>query len=115
MNLLLVDQFSDPGGAQQNLLELLPAIRDAGWRALVGLPGTGELFERVRALGFEAEPIECGPYGSGRKSAADFARFLAGTPRPASQLHRMVRQGGAEPAYLNGRRLLPAAALARLA
>ena len=27
MNLLLLDQFSDPGGAQQNLLELLPALR----------------------------------------------------------------------------------------
>ena len=62
MNLLLLDQFSDLGGAQQNLLELLPAVRDAGWRALVGLPGQGKLFERVRALGFEAQPIECGPY-----------------------------------------------------
>jgi glycosyltransferase involved in cell wall biosynthesis len=115
MNLLLLDQFSDPGGAQQNLLELLPAIRDAGWRALVGLPGKGQLFERVRALGFEAQPIECGPYGSGRKSAADFARFLAGTPRLASQLRRMARQVDADLVYLNGPRLLPAAALARLA
>ena len=81
MKLLLLDQFSDLGGAQQNLLELLPAVRDAGWRTLVGLPGEGELFERVRALGFEVERIACGPYGSGRKSAADFGRFLAGTPR----------------------------------
>ena len=114
MNLLLLDQFSDPGGAQQNLLELLPAIRDAGWRALVGMPGTGELFQRVRALGFEAQPIECGPYGSGRKSTADHARFLAGTPRLAAQLRRMAQQVDADLVYLNGPRLLPAAALARL-
>ena len=77
MNLLLLDQFSDPGGAQQNLLELLPAVRKMGWHTLVGLPGEGEIFERVRALGFEAERIACGPYASGRKSAADFGRFLA--------------------------------------
>ena len=115
MNLLLLDQFSDPGGAQQNLLELLPAIHHAGWRALVGLPGKGDLFERVRSLGFEAQPIECGPYSSGRKSLPDFARFLAGTPRLASQLHRMARQVDADLVYLNGPRLLPAAALARLA
>ena len=71
MKLLLLDQFSDLGGAQHNLLELLPALRDAGWSALIGLPGDGVLFERVRAMGFEAARIECGPYGSGRKSAGD--------------------------------------------
>jgi glycosyltransferase involved in cell wall biosynthesis len=114
MNLLLLDQFSDLGGAQKNLLELLPAIREAGWRTLVGLPGEGELFEQVRALGFEAERIECGPYESGRKSAADFARFVAGTPRLARQMRRMARRVDAGLVYLNGPRLLPAAAMAAM-
>jgi glycosyltransferase involved in cell wall biosynthesis len=114
MNLLLLDQFSDLGGAQQNLLELLPAIRDAGWRTLVGLPGEGKLFERVRALGFEAERIACGPYGSGRKSAADIGRFVAGTPRLAWQMRRMAKRVDADLVYLNGPRLLPAAAMAGL-
>jgi glycosyltransferase involved in cell wall biosynthesis len=114
MNLLLLDQFSAPGGAQQILLELLPAVRDAGWRALVGLPGEGGLFERVRALGFEPERIECGPYGSGRKSAADFGRFLAGTPSLAWQISRMAKCVDADLVYLNGPRLLPAAAMAGL-
>lgn len=114
MNLLLLDQFSDPGGAQKNLLELLPALRKMGWRTLVGLPGEGKLFERVRALGFEAERIECGPYGSGRKSAADLGRFLAGTPRLAWQMRRMAQRVDADLVYLNGPRLLPAAAMAGL-
>jgi glycosyltransferase involved in cell wall biosynthesis len=114
MKLLLLDQFSDLGGAQHNLLELLPALQGAGWSALVGLPGEGELFDRVRALGFEAERIPCGPYASGRKSAADFARFLAGTPRLAWQMRRMAQRVDADLVYLNGPRLLPAAALANL-
>jgi glycosyltransferase involved in cell wall biosynthesis len=113
MNLLFLDQFSDLGGAQKNLLELLPAVRAAGWRALVGLPGEGELFQRVRALGFEAQRIDCGPYGSGRKSAADFGRFLAGTPRLAAQMRRMAQSVDAHVVFLNGPRLLPAAALAQ--
>ncbi len=113
MNLLFLDQFSDLGGAQKNLLELLPAVRAAGWRALVGLPGEGELFQRVRALGFEAERIDCGPYASGRKSAADFGRFLAGTPRLAAQMRRLAQRVDADVVYLNGPRLLPAAALAQ--
>jgi glycosyltransferase involved in cell wall biosynthesis len=114
MKLLLLDQFSDPGGAQQMLLELLPAIRDRRWHTLVGLPGRGELFERVRALGFDAERIDCGPYGSGRKSAADVGRFLAGTPRLARQIANMARALEADLVYLNGPRLLPAAAMAGL-
>jgi glycosyltransferase involved in cell wall biosynthesis len=112
MNLLLLDQFSDMGGAQQNLLELLPAVRDAGWHALVGLPGEGELFQRVRALGFDAERIACGPYRSGSKSVGDAARFLAGTPRLAGQIRRMAQKADADLVYLNGPRLLPAAAMA---
>jgi glycosyltransferase involved in cell wall biosynthesis len=114
MNLLLLDQFSDLGGAQKNLLDLLPAIREAGWRTLVGLPGEGELFEQVRALGFEAERIECGPYESGRKSAADFVRFAVDTPRLAGQMRRMAERVDAGLVYLNGPRLLPAAAMAGL-
>jgi glycosyltransferase involved in cell wall biosynthesis len=112
MNLLLLDQFSDPGGAQQNLLELLPALREKGWKTCVGLPGEGELFGRIRALGFEVERIDCGPYGSGRKSAADYGRFLAGTPRLAGQMRRLARRVEADVVYLNGPRLLPAAAMA---
>ena len=114
MKLLLLDQFSDLGGAQQNLLELLPAIRDAGWSALIGLPGDGALFDRARALGFETARISCGPYRSGPKSPADLARFLGGTPRLAFQIRRLAARSAATLVFVNGPRLLPAAALAGL-
>jgi hypothetical protein len=114
MKLLLLDQFSDPGGAQQVLLELLPAFRDLGWTALTGMPGAGEMFERVRALGFEAERIECGPFSSGEKSRADLARFAKGTPRLLWQLRQMAARVRPNLVYVNGPRLLPAVALARL-
>ena len=52
MRLLILDQFSDPGGAQQALVELLPAIRERGWDAAVGLPGDGPLFEQIARAGF---------------------------------------------------------------
>jgi len=112
MNLLVLDQFSDLGGAQQVLLELLPAMRDAGWRVLVGLPGNGELFARVRGLGFEAEPIACGPYRSGSKSVSDAGRFVLDTPRLAMQLRRLAKRVAADVVYVNGPRVLPGAAMA---
>src|SRR5207249_2164311 len=67
MKLLLLDQYSELGGAQQVLLELLPALRARGWSATVAIPGDGPMFDRVRALGFETARIDCGPYRSGRK------------------------------------------------
>jgi len=114
MKLLLLDQFSDPGGAQQGLLDLLPAVRQRGWQATVGLPGSGPLFERVRALGFEAVEIGCGPYSSGRKSLRDAARFVIQTPALARCIRELAQRAQADLVYLNGPRLLPAAARAGL-
>ncbi|MEO8593333.1 MAG: glycosyltransferase family 4 protein [Candidatus Solibacter sp.] len=114
MNLLVLDQFSDLGGAQQNLLEFLPALRQAGWSAQVGLPGEGPLFARLRTLGFPVERIACGPYQSGTKSLADLMRFTLTTPLLAWQIRRMARRSRAEAVYLNGPRLIPAAAMAEL-
>jgi glycosyltransferase involved in cell wall biosynthesis len=114
MNLLILDQFSDPGGAQQVMIELLPAIRERGWRALVGMPGQGAMFGRVRALGFQAEPVECGPYRSGRKSATDMLRFMVGTPLLAWQIRRLAAKVQADLVYVNGPRLLPGVAMACL-
>jgi glycosyltransferase involved in cell wall biosynthesis len=113
MNLLVLDQFSDLGGAQRQLLDLLPAMREAGWKVLVGMPGEGELFRRVRDLGFETASIECGPYRSGSKSLADMARFVSGAPFLARQIGQLLDKAPADLLYLNGPRLLPAAALRR--
>jgi glycosyltransferase involved in cell wall biosynthesis len=114
MNILFLDQFSDPGGAQQCLLELLPTVQSRGWRAQIGLPGDGELFGRIREIGFETASIDCGPYRSGSKSLTDMGRFLAETPRLARRIGRLANRIEADLVYLNGPRLVPAAALANL-
>lgn len=114
MRLLLLDQFSDMGGAQHGLLDLLPAIQERGWKALAGLPGDGELFQRARALGFDTARVECGPYASGKKSLMDVGRFLMGLPRLARRIRGLADSIHADLVYINGPRLLPAAARARL-
>jgi glycosyltransferase involved in cell wall biosynthesis len=112
MRTLLLDQFSEPGGAQQGLLDLLPGLRELGWDAVVGLPGDGDLFESVRRAGFPVERIACGPFASGRKTAADVTRFAAQLPRLATQIRAMA--DGADVVYVNGPRLLPATAMSAL-
>ena len=112
MKLLVLDQYSEPGGAQQALLGLFPAFRARGWDALIGIPGDGEMFARVRDLGFDVVRISCGPFRPGVKSAADIARFALQTPRLAREIQRLA--AGRDLVYINGPRLLPAAALAKL-
>jgi glycosyltransferase involved in cell wall biosynthesis len=109
MTILFLDQFSDLGGAQRCLLDLLPAVRDRGWRAHVAAPGEGQLRERALELGSEYHTIQCGPYESGRKSAGDVLRFAMELPRLAQQIRRLARATAADIVYVNGPRLLPAA------
>lgn len=105
MNVLLLDQYSDLGGAQQVLLELLPAIGTRGWRAVAGLPGSGKLFEAIRGLGIEVARIDC---------ASDAPQYVAQTPRLAAQIRGLADRVEADLVYVNGPRVVPAAALAGL-
>ena len=112
MNVLCLDQFSELGGAQRCLLDLLPALADRGWSAHVAAPGNGVLMERATALSATADRLRCGRYSSGRKTTAEAARFAFEAPRLARDVSRLIRHYDADLVYVNGPRLLPAAALA---
>ena len=112
MRVLLLDQFSDPGGAQQCLLELLPAMHERGWDVMAGLPGDGELIGRFDALRVPTGSITCGPYTAGRKTITDTARYLLESPHLIRQIEKMSAQFRPDVLYVNGPRLLPATALA---
>ena len=113
MNVLLLDQFSDLGGAQQVLAELLPALLARGWRVVVGIPGDGKLFDVVRGLGVDVVRVDCWPYKSGNK-LADVGRFLAHTRRLSQEIFKLASRVEADLVYVNGPRFVPAAALAGL-
>src|ERR1041385_5122542 len=81
MKILFLEQFSDPGGGQRCMLDLLPGVRERGWQALVAAPGSGALFDAARREGAETSSIELGPYTSGRKTAGDILRYTRDTKR----------------------------------
>lgn len=114
MKILILDQFGEFGGAQMCLLMSLEALLARGWEVAVGLPGNTGMFRRVCEMGLQTFSISLGPYRQGRKSAADLGRFLTQTPRLAAKIRSLARGFGADLLYLNGPRLLPAAALARV-
>ncbi len=114
MRILLLDQFSDLGGAQQALAELLPAILEKRWEVLLGVPGGGGLIARAGEMGVPLRRITCGEYTSGRKSLSDAARFLVECPKLVCQIRRMAKEFQPDLLYVNGPRILPAVNLANL-
>jgi glycosyltransferase involved in cell wall biosynthesis len=112
VNILFLDQFSDPGGAQLCLLDLLPAVAERGWHAHAGLPGTGPVAGRARECGATVHSITCGPYQSGGKSAGDVVRFMQDSAGTSRQIREIVSTCAIDLIYVNGPRLLPAAAMA---
>jgi glycosyltransferase involved in cell wall biosynthesis len=111
MNILFLDQFSDLGGAQRCLIELLPAVRDRGWQAHVAAPGDGALGDRALALGASYHPIGSGPYQSGGKSISDLFHFARELPKLANEIATLAAGCEAGIVYVNGPRLLPAASI----
>jgi glycosyltransferase involved in cell wall biosynthesis len=109
VNVLFLDQFSTLGGAQQCLLDLLPAIEERGWTARAALPPGGPLVELLRARGIRVDEIPCGPYRCGRKSAADLLQFAADVPRQTAAIADLL---DTDLVYVNGPRVLIASALA---
>jgi glycosyltransferase involved in cell wall biosynthesis len=112
MNILCLDQFGELGGAQRCLLDDIPAMIGRGWKVHLAAPGNGPLAERAAALGATVDAIRCGPYSSGTKTLADMARFGAEAPRLACEIRSLTGRYDADLIYVNGPRLLPAAALA---
>ena len=108
MKILFLEQFSELGGGQRNLLDLLPAVIARGWKAVVAAPGAGPLFDRARAIGAETIQIPLGNYSNGRKSAFDAARF----PFDTMLLSRWLARQQCDAISVGGARLLPAVAMA---
>jgi glycosyltransferase involved in cell wall biosynthesis len=112
VNLLFLDQFSDLGGAQQCLLDLIPAVQAAGWNAACAAPGSGRLFEKLRERGVTVHSLPETPLTAGSKPPRDFVRFAFETPRLVRHVSRLARESRADLLYVNGPRVLPAAAWA---
>ncbi len=112
MNVLFLDQFNALGGAQQCLLDVLPAIQERGWSARVAVPAGGPLEVLLRERGVQVDEIRSGPYRCGKKSAIDLLRFAADVPLQMGTIERLLEGYPTDLVYVNGPRLLVAATLA---
>ncbi len=91
-------------------MELLPLAHRRGWNARVALPGDGALRSRIEAGGLAVDRIPCGRYAPGRKTTSDFGRYIREIGPMVKTLWALTAAHGTDLLYVNGPRLLPAAA-----
>ena len=111
MNILFLDQFKTIGGGQRSLLEALSGLRDRGWSGRIALPGEGAYTDALRAGGFPVDHISSHAYSATRKNLADFAHFVGEFPWLIRSIYRLAAKHRTGLLYVNGPRLLPAAAV----
>lgn len=114
MNLLCIDQYSDLGGAQRTLLDLLPSFAQRGWNIRVAASGDGPLLEAIQKLGYGAHRLHQSRYTKVRKTSSELMKYGWELPNLALALDRLVRKHKVQFLYVNGPRMLaPAACVAR--
>jgi glycosyltransferase involved in cell wall biosynthesis len=109
MRILFVDQFSDLGGAQLCVRDVMAECQERGWDAWFAAPGNGEMFAHCRAAGIPTQSLVVGTYESGRKSLRNIARYAFDMSRAARLISETVRRNRIDAVYVNGPRILPAA------
>ncbi|HEY4361474.1 MAG TPA: glycosyltransferase family 4 protein [Bryobacteraceae bacterium] len=113
MKILAVDQYSEMGGAQRCLVEAVEGFAARGWDVRAAVPQSnpdgGALTRALAPFCTEIRALACGPFASGDKSGGDILRFAWQLPRQVARIASMARD--CDVVYVNGPRLLPAAAL----
>lgn len=109
-NILCVDQFSNIDGAQRDLLDIIPALTERGWRTSVAMPGEGTFSTLIRRRGYCTHSLRCGIYTSGKKPLLEVLKYALELPRLVNLLTELVNAKKIDLLYVNGPRLLPPAA-----
>src|SRR5256885_16213523 len=112
MRILVLDQFAQPGGGQKCLLDLLPGFCERGWETHAAAPKDGPMLDELRQFCTSAHAIRCGPFTAGTKAVSDVVRFSRQLQGQAKLISALTFDYGIELVYVNGPRLLPAAAMA---
>ena len=108
MRIVFLDQFSDFGGAQLCLRDVLEEVSRLGWQAEVMAPGTGPLLDFARERGFAVQVLPLTRYSNGSKTTSDVLRFGVDMARSAGVLRHVLQERPADLVYVNGPRILPA-------
>jgi glycosyltransferase involved in cell wall biosynthesis len=112
MRILVVDQFSEAGGAQHALMEAAAGFAARGWELHAAIPA-GPVVDVLAPLCRSVTPLACGPFTPVRKGLADMVRFGVQFPQQAAAISRVIEREDIDVLYVNGPRMAPASMWAR--
>lgn len=108
----MIDQFGEMGGAQRCLLEAAMGFAARGWEVHALAPA-GPIHRALTPYCAQVRALRCGPFAPSAKTASDAVRFAWQLPQQAAKIARLVARSRIDAIYVNGPRVLPAAALGR--
>jgi glycosyltransferase involved in cell wall biosynthesis len=111
LQILCLEQYSTLGGAQQSLLDVLPAFVERGWEPHVVVPGFGPLVDALASRGVPVSTVAAGRYSKLRKSPAEMIRYVVEQPRLLASMAGICRNQSFSLIYVNGPRVVPAASI----
>jgi glycosyltransferase involved in cell wall biosynthesis len=112
VRILFLDQFSERGGAQIGLCDILDETVRRGWETMVMIPGDGPLHADCAERGIPSRALPLSRYANGHKTAWDLVRYGMDSIRSARVVRAVAREFEPHLIYVNGPRLLPTALLA---
>jgi len=107
VKIVFLDQFSEPGGAQFCLRDVMAECLVRGWQPILIASGEGALVRWSQGVGVPTHPMPLGSYSNGRKTLSDCARFAIDVPRMSLAVRRVVERERPDLVYANGPRVLP--------
>lgn len=107
MKILLLDQFSEPGGAQLCLRDLAVEMVRRGWNGTFVAPGDGGMRRELEEIGFRVMTIPGFHYTNGYKTFRDVSRYGFDLARAIAALRGIAKTERPDVVYINGPRVLP--------
>ena len=92
MNILFVDQFSEPGAHPAALLDAIDGAEKRGWSSRVMAPGRDSLVTQSNLRGIPVHVLPLRPLSNGRRARGDALRFLSDLPGMKEALRRVIEK-----------------------
>src|ERR1700729_1862156 len=102
MRVLFVDQFSELGGAQAALLDVVDEVSRRGWQAEVMAPGRGPLDAVCAGRGSPSWTLPFAAYANGRKTVKGPLPYGIDTLRAVRSIREAAERFQPDLIYANG-------------
>lgn len=103
-NIIFLEQFSNIGGGQRVLLDIISGLDKSRYRPYVVIPAKGELSRKLEAMDVHYFVLPIGSYSPGKKSILDIFRYLIRSPLLMFLCARLLRKQKINMVYANAPR-----------